>query len=178
MRRARLQGASLISISRVSAAALHQGADVGGDLVGKVEAGVPEDDPRNPATIADDVGVLVGVAPARYGGRLFESLCGAAVATMVLAAIFFAKTPILMNMMTLPLAISGICIITSIIGHFSSGLGANQSIMGTPLFQGLDRQRRPVALVGVAAVIYSLIGFGELCRRRLAAWRCSCGVIA
>jgi K(+)-stimulated pyrophosphate-energized sodium pump len=83
-----------------------------------------------------------------------------AVATMVLAAIFFAKTPILADMMTLPLAIGGICIITSIIGTFFVKLGASQSIMGA-LYKGLI-VTGILSLVGIAGVIYDLIGFGKL----------------
>ena len=129
-------GASLISIfARLGGGIFTQGADVGGDMVGKVEAGIPEDDPRNPATIADNVGDNVGDC-AGMAADLFETYAVTVVATMVLAAIYFAGQPVVATMMMFPLAICAVCVVTSIIGTYAVRLGANNSIMGA-LYKGI-----------------------------------------
>jgi K(+)-stimulated pyrophosphate-energized sodium pump len=128
-------GASLISIfARLGGGIFTKGADVGGDLVGKVEAGIPEDDPRNPATIADNVGDNVGDC-AGMAADLFETYVVTVVATMVLGTIYFAGQDILGKMMLYPMAIGAACVITSIIGTFFVRLGKSNNIMGA-LYKG------------------------------------------
>ncbi len=150
-------GASLISIfARLGGGIFTKGADVGGDLVGKLEAGIPEDDPRNAATIADNVGDNVGDC-AGMAADLFETYAVTTVATMVLAAIYFrtSSPEVVKTMMMLPLAICGVCILTSIVGAFFVRLGKSKKIMAA-LYQGLIVTGL-LSIVGVWWVIHALV---------------------